>query len=169
MAEDKGYWFTTEKGAHVYVEPGESKEDALRRRFGRVNGKYEVNNWGSRADGRFGKLSNFHNYDTRGNVANEHALSLYVIARDKGDTKTADAIAERYKQYEKEYDSTKTRTYTQTWTRTVEPSRWNNATKPYTKKETFTYQQNPASTKFSNDVAKMTRQFNREQDKKKKK
>ena len=34
MAEDKGYWFTTETGVHIHVEPGETKEQALHRKFG---------------------------------------------------------------------------------------------------------------------------------------
>lgn len=34
MADKKGYWFSTEKGAHIYVEEGQSKEEALKQRFG---------------------------------------------------------------------------------------------------------------------------------------
>lgn len=35
MAEDKGYWFTTETGVHIHVEPGQSKKEAMEKKFGK--------------------------------------------------------------------------------------------------------------------------------------
>lgn len=34
MAKDNGYWFTTDTGVHIHVEPGETKEQAMKRKFG---------------------------------------------------------------------------------------------------------------------------------------
>ena len=31
--EEKGYWFSTEKGTHIHAEEGESKESAMKKRF----------------------------------------------------------------------------------------------------------------------------------------
>ena len=40
--EEKGYWFSTEKGTHIHAEEGESKESAMKKRFSNFNKKEET-------------------------------------------------------------------------------------------------------------------------------
>lgn len=41
MAEEKGYWFSTENGTHIHAEEGESKEQAMGKKFKNFGAKKE--------------------------------------------------------------------------------------------------------------------------------
>lgn len=61
--KDDGYWFTTDTGVHVHANSGESKEEALKRKFGDDYPEYERESneirrvdrlWESHTENKFG-------------------------------------------------------------------------------------------------------------------